>query len=319
MTDLFGNEIVQKGKAKKKPKPKKVEKVEWSPSRTILLRQCNRKYYYKHYGSLKFKAKEQPFKEELAFCKSLTNKFLMVGKVIHSAIAKYYRDILKEDFENDCDDLISFAEFILGKVIEYSEKKSANPEHVGSKYDTSILMEIYNGTESSEEIEEFAILRIHKAIKNFFKEKYSFLREIPEGAHVEKKFSIYPLEHCKITGVLDLGFEIEDEYLINDWKTGFVEVENTSLQMLTYALWAKEEFPDRKITLFKTYLIEDEIKPLEFSERQLLRARTNLIQDCEEMLMLDEFGRKGNFNAFGKCNQEKICNQCPYQTVCIKN
>lgn len=319
MTDLFGNEIVQRGKVKKKPKPKKAQKIEWSPSRTILLRECNRKYYYKHYGSLKFKAKEQPYKDELVFCKSLTNKFLMVGKIIHSAIARYYRDIVKEDYENDCDDLKSFAEFILGKVIEYSEKKKANPVYIGGKYDTSILMEIYNGTESSEEIKEFAISRIHVAIENFFKEKYSFLREVPEDVCIEKKFTIYPLENCKITGVLDLGFETGDEYFINDWKTGFVEVENTSLQMLTYALWAKEQYPDRKITLYKTYLIEDEIKPLEFNERHLLRAKANLIQDCEEMLMLDEFGREGNFKAFGKCNQKKICNQCPYQTVCIKN
>ncbi len=75
------------------------------------------------------------------------------------------------------------------------------------------------------------------------------------------------MEDILVEGAIDLMYPADDGWVIVDWKTGQNDSEESSLQLLTYALWAHEEFdvPLEAISLFKAFLTEGVAEPLLFS------------------------------------------------------
>lgn len=302
-----------------KPIPIPKEKISWSFSKVGTLRQCPRKYYYQYYGSKKRMAITEPHKERLIFLSGLSNKHLVSGSIIHTVIATYLKKRIKGD-EWGQDRLISWAKKLLSESIVYSENNRDGITDV-RQYPPDILKEIYY---SEIELSEFRNEVEAKIIANLTKfcesEKFEYLKHgaSQPGVMVERKAVFNLDESTQVDGQIDVAFKSNDEVIIADWKTGKVEFQDTSLQLLTYALWAieKEGVSPSQIKIKKAYLQEDKVEELEFSKEHLFRARTRIFQDVEIMRELHEFGKDAVSDAFTKCDQQKICNSCPFQEIC---
>lgn len=298
------------------------KKISWSPSKIGTLKQCPRKFYYQYYGSKQSKAKLDHNKDRLKFLAGLSNKSLVAGEIIHAVIANYFNKAKQGD-SWDTGRLISFSLSMLRSSIQYS-KDERNGIHRVLPYPPAILKEIYYGTNDDRELSDEIVERLNVSLKNFSEsDRFSYLRRSGkrDGSIIEGKCNYILPDNIKVDGVIDLAFHDDDKFWIADWKTGKVEQEETSLQLLSYALWATLQKGVAKgdVNIQKAYLLDDKLEGLEYSEEQLTRAKARIVQDVEILRELNDFGINGNFEAFSKCEQVKLCNLCPFQEVCDKS
>lgn len=292
--------------------------ISWSPSKINTARQCPRRLYYQYYGSKKFRAKNDPYKEGLQFFTGFSNKSLVAGEIIHAVIANYFRKAKAHEVW-ELDRLVSFAFRILQDTVKYT-KAVKDGEPLIIEYPPSILKEIYYDTVNERELIDEMKVRIEVSLRNFStSENFEHLRKggrlINSLVEQSGKFELVP--GVRIDGVIDLAFPDKDGYLIADWKTGSIDEEDTSLQLLTYALWATKKYQTKdSISIEKAYLFEDKVEKLEYSEVHLERARVRIIQDAEILRELHEFGLEGNYQAFAKCDKPKVCMLCPFEELC---
>lgn len=304
------------------PVMKETEKISWSPSKIGTQKQCSWKYYCQYYGSKQTKAKSDENKSRLQYLAGLSNKSLVAGEIIHSVVAAYFRKGKQNEIWS-ADRLVNFALSILRAAIQYSKDERAG-KHKIFTYPPPILKEIYYGSIDEKALYQEIADRLQTSLKNFHQsELFAHLRMngIKADAIIEGK-CIYTLpEHIKVDGVIDLAFHDQGKFWITDWKTGKVEEEETSLQLLSYALWATRQkgIPKEAVNIQKAYLLDNRLEPLEYSEEQLGRAKVRIMQDVEILRELDEFGIEGRHEAFTKCKQPRICNLCPFQEVCDKS
>lgn len=293
----------------------------YSYSRFEAFENCERKYYYLYYGSKKKKALNEPLKNELIELAVLGNRYLIVGEIIHSVIAWFLRTAKKGDAK-EFNHVESFAIKRLNNILDYAMLFKSQRIEKKTKYSTPLIKELvdgyYNYSELKRELED----TIRKNLKNFFySEKFKSMRNgaLTETSIIEGK-SDFNLGDVKVTGKIDLAFEKDESFIINDWKTGKSHFEETSLQLLVYALWArsKNELLDKKIVIQKSYLSEDEIDILKFSESQLLRAKAKVRQHVELLREMDEFGNNGIESAFPVRKHEIKCKLCPFEKICYR-
>ncbi len=295
------------------------EKIAWSFSKIGTLRQCPRKYYYQYYGSKKRKALNEGSKETLIFLSKLSNKHLVSGSIIHTVIATYLKKRRDGD-EWDLNRLNGWSKKLLSESILFSENLRDGISDV-RLYPPDVLKEVYYSKVELSELKEEIETKIENNLTNFYEsEKFDHLKSgaSKHGALIERRASFSLDDSTKIDGQIDVAFKENDKTIIADWKTGKIEYQDTSLQLLTYALWMieKEGLSLDQISIQKAYLQEDKVEELEFSEKHLFRARTRILQDVEIMRGLHEFGNEAISDAFTKCNQQKICDLCPFQEVC---
>ena len=304
------------------PVADEVKKMSWSPSKIGTLKQCPRRFYYQYYGSKQSKAKFDDNKERLQYLAGLSNKSLVAGEIIHNVIAVYFRKAKQKDVWAT-DRLISFALSMLRRSIQYSKDERAGIHNV-VPYPPSILKEIYYVATNDQELFEEIAERLKISLKNFSEsDLFAHLRQNGkrEDSIIEGK-CIYTLpDNIKINGVIDIAFQDAENFWIADWKTGKYDQEETSLQLLSYALWAtlQKGIPNQSVSIQKAYLLDNKLEPLVYSDEQLTRAKVRIIQDVEILRELHDFGIEGNYQAFTKCQQQRVCNLCPFQEVCDKS
>ncbi|MBX2963234.1 MAG: PD-(D/E)XK nuclease family protein [Cyclobacteriaceae bacterium] len=301
---------------------KEIEKISWSPSKMGTLKQCPRKYYYQYYGSKQLKAKEDHNKERLKYLSNLSNKSLVAGEIIHSVIAVFFRKAKSSEVWKE-DRLISFALSILRDTFKFTRDEREGIHNL-MQYPPAILKEIYYKQSNEQEIFDEISERLKVSLSNFYTSlAFSYLIENGKkiDSIIEGKCNYQLPPNIKVDGVIDLAFGDQDKFWIADWKTGKVEEEDTSLQLLSYALWAihQKGISKDSIVIQKAYLVDARLEELEYSEKHLDRARARIMQDSEILRELNDFGKEGNDQAFSKCGQIKICNLCPFQEVCDKS
>ncbi|MBX2968247.1 MAG: PD-(D/E)XK nuclease family protein [Cyclobacteriaceae bacterium] len=304
------------------PTVMEVTKISWSPSKIGTLKQCPRKFYYQYYGSKQSKAKFDENKERLRYLVALSNKSLVAGEIIHSVIATYFRKAKKGD-PWTADRLTSFAISMLRASIQYSKDERAGIHNI-HQYPPALLKEVFYGTMNDQEVFDEIAERLKISLGNFSdSELFTHLRQNGkrEDSIIEGK-CVYTLpDNIKIDGVIDIAFDYGDKFWIADWKTGKADQEETSLQLLSYALWATKQkgISKEAVVIEKAYLLDNKLETLEYSDEQLVRAKVRIIQDVDILRELHDFGIDGNFGAFTKCQQQRVCDLCPFQEVCEKS
>jgi CRISPR/Cas system-associated exonuclease Cas4 (RecB family) len=293
---------------------------DWSYSRMQALVSCPRKYYYIYYGGKKFSALEQTDKEVIQFLKSLSTGHLLVGDVVHHVIKTYFKKLKKGEIW-DLGRLQSFGYRILKEAVAYSVELR-NDVFKSYDYTPRSLQEIYYNELPPSAYRDQLRSEINHHLTVFYKSaQFDHLRSgaQSDSAVIESR-TRFVLAGIDVDGAVDLLFENGDQVIIADWKTGEREIEDTSLQLLTYAWWAIESrgIAKDKISIQKAYLKEDALEVLEFSDTHLQRARARIIQDSERLSELDGFGKEGIIDAFTPCRQEKVCAQCPFKKICSK-
>jgi hypothetical protein len=313
-TDLFGNIVHSKIEP---------EKQGWSHSRVNALDSCPRKYFYAYYGSKKRAAQNLENKPRLEFLAKMGNRPLIMGTIIHETIDYFFRRY-KAGSNHNLNHLLSYAFMKLEGA--FTLTMSARTKLIELKPDQKLFKEVYYGivnnvTEFKDSIKQ----KIQLNLSNFYtSEEFEFLRKggKMQGSMLESWVRLSILDFAKVIGKLDLCFEdYEQNFIVADWKTGNLENEETSLQLMIYALWAIEarNIDKSRVKLYKAYLQEGTTETLEFSDDHIMRAKMKVVQDSERMKCLHKYGIDGNEAAFTKLPvRGKICEQCPFEEVCHK-
>ena len=295
--------------------------VDYSYSKYEVFDSCERKYYYTYYGSKKTKALNEPLKVSLINLSELDNRHLVTGEIIHSVIAWFLRSLKKQEIIHYAQ-IENFAISRLNNVFEYTALFKSTGAKKESKFRTPLLKEIlydYNNYgELKNELEE----NIRNNLYNFFhSEKFEGIRNgaLSDASIIEGKSNFY-INDIKVSGKIDLAFEEDNSLIINDWKTGKKYFEETSLQLLIYALWArsKEVYLNKNIIIQKSYLAGDTIDVLKFSESQLLRVKAKIRQQVEILNEMDDFGNNAVSSAFPVRKQENKCKLCSFEKICYR-
>lgn len=294
--------------------------ISWSYSKMGTLRSCPRKFYYQYYGSKKRSAKSDPQKDKIIFLSKFSNRHLIPGSIVHNAIAVYFRKA-KANEKWDINKLKWLAHKMLDESIKYSIDLKNTSVVSTAEFPPDIFKELYYSTIPENELRDKMTQKINQNIDGFYSsEKFKHLKigGQSEDSIIENNasFSITPL--IEVNGKIDISFTSDNDFIIADWKTGNREIEDNSLQLLTYALWAidQKKSEGKNVRIQKAYLIEDELEEFEYSETHLLRAKMKIIQDSESLASLDDYGKRGVVDAFTKCGQKKICDLCAFQETC---
>jgi CRISPR/Cas system-associated exonuclease Cas4 (RecB family) len=293
----------------------------YSYSRYEAFDSCERKYYYSYYGSKKTKALNESLKNELIELSELGNRHLIVGEILHSVIAWFLKTAKKGDVK-EINHVESFAIKRLNNVLDHTVLFKSKGLVKKTEYPIPLIKELvydyYNYSELKKELEDTIKINLH----NFFhSKKFEDMRNgaLTSNSIIEEKCN-FNLGNIKVTGKIDLAFEDDEFFTINDWKSGKSHFEETSLQLLIYALWArsKDELIDKNIIIQKSYLAEDEIDILKFSESQLSRAKAKIRQQVELLKEMEEFGNQAIESAFPLRKHEKKCKLCSFEKICYR-
>jgi len=312
--DLFGNKMVDQ---------EPVITYPWSHSRANARDSCPLKYFFQYYGSKARSAKNISNKERISFLSHLATKQLIAGTIIHDAIDRYFKQY-KAGTNYNLAMLLTWAYNRFETVCQLTEQ-ARNDEKIKFGSRDKILKELYYRTVEPERFKHEIQEKIKLNLTNFYDAQE--FEEFRTGGKLKSSFlekwvTFILMNYVSIKGKLDLGFDsVTGNYFIVDWKTGNVENEETSLQLLIYAVWATEIMNiDRgRVKLFKAYLQEKRVERLEFSDDHILRAKMCVIQDTESIEKLHKYGIDGIISAFSPIDfPNKICPQCPFEEICHK-
>ena len=114
-------------------------------------------------------------------------------------------------------------------------------------------------------------------------------------------------EHFSLRGKIDLAYPDRSRVVVVDWKTGSANGGEDSLQLLSYALGAMQEFgcASGDVELYGVYLGDSSVSAYTVSEGAILRAKARIIQDLERMRTLEDYGRNAVVDAFTPCGQTR--------------
>jgi len=309
---------------KKLEKPSKSDKPafsKWSYSRRGTLEQCPRKYYYQYYGSNLNTAKNDPEKEKLRFLKKLQNRHLRTGDILHFVI-RWYLTKFQQGKQLSLDWLLQWALDVYHKDLEYSQQYKHGSLLSNDIRHPKLLLEFYYKLPDVESLCSEVGERLITALTNFMTSRN--LAQFREGAGkasaLIEESARMKNDDFTLSGKVDLIYWINDKVVIVDWKIGGSGSSDDSLQMLAYALWAKQKLgmPSDSIMLQMVHLAGNTMSTFGVCQKKLDRAEARILQDLERMQAVHKYGVQGVVEAFTPCAQPKVCEMCQFQEICPK-
>lgn len=291
--------------------------LNWSYSRRESLEQCTRRYFFRYYAET---LADQELRAAVLFSKSVKNRYLRMGELVHLAISTYLKKrkanrTLSEPW------LKRWVSELFAKDRAYSEHIRGGGAAQAGQYPPTILDEIVNDSADGSDLLAQAEKRMIECIGNFFAlgtfTEFRMLGETSQSL-VERKFSLngYPVS---VFGKIDLAGRCNSGVTVVDWKTGAPSDGGAeSLQLATYGIWAAEEFnlPAEQIVIAKAHLPTLQVVHFTASEDTFANARARILQDVERMGVLHSYGRSGGIEAFSPSPQEGVCRLCAFRRVC---
>jgi hypothetical protein len=301
-------------------------KIKWSYSRRQALGQCPLAYYYRYYGANNNTAKGEPLKEKLHFLKSLSNRHMRTGNILHLVIGTYLKRKKAGD-ESSLQWALNWANKIYNEDYAFSRAYHQGSAHQSEgKYPPVLLEEFYYGLTQAEELwqesKDRLLAAINTALSNPATHEF-LLGGAQADAYIEQSFPLKSPDFT-IDAKPDLVFRAPTGRIkIADWKIGQAGSSEDSLQLFSYAMAVSERLsclPEEievcLIHLGDLHLGNEGIINYSISGRQLLRAKARILQDIEKMKLLDEFGKAADSAAFTPCRQQRICTNCVFREAC---
>lgn len=293
--------------------------AEWSYSRREVLERCPRWYYYQYYGANARTARAEPQKQTLRFLKTLSSRHQRVGDIVHRVIRTYLTR-LREGEAWSLERVLRWARDIYRRDVAYSRHYRRGEPPPDDSYVPVLLLEFYYAFENAEELQEVAEGRLLAALAHFVTS--------PEFAHfraggckaeaiVERRVSLRT-NSFSLRGQIDLAYPDDGRVVVVDWKTGGANGVDDSLQLLSYALGAMQEFTcaPSSIDLYRVHLADNTVSRFGVREQDVRRAKARILQDGEKMQALEGYGRSAVADAFTPCGQPRACALCPFQEIC---
>lgn len=315
--DTFSDVIISPKEEIRESKEK--PKIGWSFSKMEMLDSCPRKYYYNYFASSKRKSKDEN-REEIAVFKNVFNVHIIVGDIVHESIAVFLRKLKNKD-EWSFERLLWLAHTKLQDIVNDTIKLKNGQQ----KSSIKICKEIYDDVSKKDEIYELAIEKINQCLTLFNETKdFDFIiNSALELDTIIENPAKFKLDNISIDGKIDVAFTENGKFHIVDWKTSYSDYEETSVQLLVYALWAIEKHGRKieEICIHKAYLLDGKIETLEFSQKHLERAKAKIRQSVDEMTILEKYGLEGIIEAFDHCYDEdnderNACKLCSFEKIC---
>ena len=309
--------MVTKPKVKEKTNLKGKPPIGWSFSKMEILSSCPRKYYYNYFGGSKRKSKEDN-REEITVSKNIYNVHVLVGDIVHESIAVFLRRLQNKD-EWSFDSLLWLADIKLKTIVDYTIAFKNGQQKEG-EYKIKICKEIYDDISRKNEIVEFATEKIKQSLTSFNESKdFDFIiNNALETDTIIENLAKFKLDNINIDGRIDVAFYKDGKLHIVDWKTSYSDYEETSVQLLAYALWAIDKKGKKidEICIHKAYLLDGKIETLEFSEKHIERAKAKIRQSVDDLTILEKYGIGGIIEAFDRCDEPKVCKLCSFESIC---
>lgn len=295
--------------------------IEWSYSRRELFERCLLWYYFNYYGAKAGTAKDDPRKQELRFLKSLSNRHLRAGSIMHLVIRTYLRQ-LKDGEEWTLDRMLRWARDVYNADLQRSINYQRGITDINTDSRSVLLAEFYFNVPDAKLLWEESEARLITALTNFatHPDLEGFrLGAVHPQSLIEKNIRLRE-EHFRLKGQVDYAFPKGERNIVLDWKLGSSSGGEDSLQLLSYALVAMKHFdcPPEALDLVKVHLEDGSVFYYRISDEEIRRAKARIIQDSQRMQAVDHYGRNGIASAFTPCGQPRVCSMCPFQQFCAK-
>lgn len=293
---------------------------DWSHSRRECFEKCQRLYYYQYYGASAWYAKTDPQKPQLKFLKSISNRYLRAGDIMHRAISCTLKARARGR-EWSPSFLVEFARKRFQEDLVFSRGYREGTPFPEEMSPPALLMEFYYGMPEAEDGCCQVGEKLVQALQNFQAAEYVPFRAGVDGGQAKIEHPIsFKHQEVRLRGKVDLAFSQNGRATVVDWKMGDGEGGEDSLQLLSYALWAMQMFgcQSDQVGLFKAYLGSGSASRFDFGPKSISRATARIAQDVERMRAVDQYGRDGLVEAFTPCGQERVCAGCVFQRVCPK-
>jgi len=292
----------------------------WSKSRDAVLTACPRRYYFQYYGYWGgWSADAPPRTREIYVLRNLNTIPLWTGQKVHECIDHTVQNLRWSQPGLD-----------LEKIIEVTLKRMRQ-EWVNSFYGryrrapkSCALFEHEYGPSRGEDDWRDAAAHVERCLRTFYSsDVYERLRTVPREGWLEaEEWASFLLDAVRIWVKLDCAYrDAEGRVVIYDWKTGKRMVEDTSLQLSCYALYAGQRWQAEPASvLAREYnLYHDEEREFPINAEDLdatvtyIRARIDdmhlLLADADANKPLPEeaFAQTQDLARCARCNFIKVC------------
>lgn len=297
------------------------KKFSWSFSRERMLKECERKYFY-HYIVPSYTADQidEDLLRNVLFLRKLTNRHLLLGRVIHHMISESIDYFYKNR-------PVHLAEMINGcwekylRALQFSSQQQYLFVQV-THPDFTILFEDIYGVPLDEQGLTRQYQKMKTALRNFYK---WFLNNHGEKwidfKLVEKEqLQSFFIHNVQAWTVIDLLLKNRQSiwYLI-DWKLSAFDWEKDCWQLAFYGLYVDQQYSNSQpLKLINFYLSTGYEQSYLWDEQLKFLSRSYFDKSIQHF---QAFYRKVNdkypFRSLQTTAKRQTCWQCNFKSICL--
>lgn len=294
----------------------------WSKSRDSLFKECQRKYYFNHYGFWNgWDSQADEIAKKIYYLKKLKTKEIWVGQLVHEVIEYILKKhkigekislshgmaILKRKLEGE------YRESLVKKFTQYTSKLNKLFEHE------------YN-LEITEEEKQKIFEEAGKCLLNFYNsDSFMEIRNTPvENWILLEDFLSFDFEGDTIFLSIDFAMEKDGKFILYDWKTGKERTADFDLQMMLYSFYVKEKFGIKeKNIIARIFNVSiDKVDDFVVDSEKLDLAKNYMRESIREMKeklssVSDNSAQEENFPRVHEDQELKYpCARCNFRKIC---
>jgi len=305
-----------------------VNEFSWSKSRDGVFSECQRKYYYNHYGFWGgWDASAEDRVKRIYYLKKLSSKEMWLGSLVHEVVEFVLRRFRVGEAVS-----LGHALSIFRARFEDGFFQSSLKEYTGFMSKAHKFFEDEYGIGISVEDKKAMLEKGELCVTNFFNSDiFMEIRRTPvEDWITLEDFLSFDFENTKIYLSIDFAMKKDGKILLYDWKTGRERVADVDLQLSTYVLYFAQKLGvdvrDIEARVFNLGL--DKVDVFEISEGRLEEMKGYIRKSVEEMrgLLDDVSGNEASEGKFSKWfgDEERdvsfvggSCGRCVFRKVCL--
>jgi len=217
-----------------------VNEFSWSKSRDGVFSECQRKYYYNHYGFWGgWDASAEDRVKRIYYLKKLSSKEMWLGSLVHEVVEFVLRRFRVGEAVS-----LGHALSIFRARFEDGFFQSSLKEYTGFMSKAHKFFEDEYGIGISVEDKKAMLEKGELCVTNFFNSDiFMEIRRTPiEDWITLEDFLSFDFFGTKIYLKIDFAMKKDGRILLYDWKTGRERVADVDLQLSTYALYIAQKF-----------------------------------------------------------------------------
>lgn len=295
--------------------------LSWSASRHGAFATCERAYFYQYYLGAGRAEEADPERVAAAnFLKHLTSLPLWIGSEVHETIEGLLRSALAG---GPADGEAAIASMTARMRRGYRESIDDVARAAGDPRGTVRFIEHEYARPVAPEVWKARVDEAHEMVRAFTRLPYL---ELMRGLARRDLLGLEKLESWTLEGVpvwvkIDLAYAHDGLIHILDWKTGRFERGENPLQMVGYALFARQAWQAEVAALRvrEVYLRQsDPEKPCLLDDEVLANGRQTIASSIQSMRvrLSDPERNLAREEAFALTTDERNCQNCNFQRIC---